>query len=398
MGAGKERGRIVLTLYRRHVKRCDHRHEGRDYRRCKCPIWADGLIGGQDIRESLKTRDWQKASDQVRAWEARGTKEEDKPQDKSLISIAEAWKRFDADARAQGLRTSTLYKYTLLQRQMTAFSANEGLKALTQFDVDTVSRFRATWKDGPLAATKKLERLRAFLGFCRDRNWIDENPAKRLKSPKFDVRPTEPFTNEEMMRINATATRKVLMAPAGSTKPRQLRALALLLRYTGLRISDAVGCSVDRLRDGKIWLYTHKTGQHVYCPLPAFLTKELESLPRASSRYWFYAGNGTLETARKKWSEALAKLFTDAEVQGGHAHRFRDTFACELLLDGCPIENVAAFLGHSDVRITQKHYSPWVLARQERAEADVRRSWERDPLILMEAETKGTREVHGQPN
>ncbi len=76
-----------------------------------------------------------------------------------------------------------------------------------------LSRFRSQWKDGPIAASKKLERLRAFLGFCRDRNWIGENPAKKLKAPKFKQRPTMPFSQDEMVRINAAAIQKVDMAP-----------------------------------------------------------------------------------------------------------------------------------------------------------------------------------------
>jgi len=69
----------------------------------------------------------------------------------------------------------------------------------------------------------------------------------------------------------------------------------------------------------------------------------------------------------------------------GHAQRFRDNvrqwiFFCA----GVPLERVAIMLGHSSVRITEKHYSPWIRERQEQAEADVRRSWARDPLVLME--------------
>lgn len=36
----------------------------------------------------------------------------------------------------------------------------------------------------------------------------------------------------------------------------------------------------------------------------------------------------------------------------------RDTFAVELLLKGTPIEEVAILLGHSSIRVTEKHYSP----------------------------------------
>jgi hypothetical protein len=43
----------------------------------------------------------------------------------------------------------------------------------------------------------------------------------------------------------------------------------------------------------------------------------------------------------------------------------RDTFAVEYLLAGMPLEEVSRLLGHSSVLITQKHYAPWVLERQQ---------------------------------
>jgi site-specific recombinase XerD len=61
-----------------------------------------------------------------------------------------------------------------------------------------------------------------------------------------------------------------------------------------------------------------------------------------------WLGKGTVETARKKWSEALVDLFEAAKVPGGHAHRFRDTFAVELLRAGTPIERVSILLGQRE--------------------------------------------------
>jgi integrase/recombinase XerD len=124
--------------------------------------------------------------------------------------------------------------------------------------------------------------------------------------------------------------------------------------------------------------------------------KALDECPKLHERYWFWTAQGTVETARKKWSEALAKIFRDAKVKEGHAHRFRDTFAVELLKAGTPIENVAAFLGHASIRVTQKHYSAWVKARQIRAEADVMASWESDSVLAMTKPTRGAPEVHGK--
>ena len=65
-----------------------------------------------------------------------------------------------------------------------------------------------------------------------------------------------------------------------------------------------------------------------------------------------------------------------AGIPDGHACRFRDTFSVELLLAGVPVERVSIILGHKRVRITEKDYAPWVHARQEQLEADVRRTWE----------------------
>lgn len=45
-------------------------------------------------------------------------------------------------------------------------------------------------------------------------------------------------------------------------------------------------------------------------------------------------------------------------------------------------------LEHQSVRVTEKHYNPWVRSRQQQLEADVRNAWKSDPLIIA-----GTKQV-----
>ena len=59
----------------------------------------------------------------------------------------------------------------------------------------------------------------------------------------------------------------------------------------------------------------------------------------------------------------------------GFAHLFRHTFATELLAAGNSLEAVAALLGHSSTKITEKSYSHWVKGRQEKLEEAVKKSW-----------------------
>lgn len=156
---------------------------------------------------------------------------------------------------------------------------------------------------------------------------------------------------------------------------RRLRGFVLLLRHSGLRISDAVTLERARIDGGKVFLYTAKTGTPVYVPLPDFLLTALEAVPRIREQYFFWNGESKRDSATGDWQRALKGVFNVAKIPDGRAHRWRDTFAVELLLAGVPMERVSVLLGHSSIKVTEKHYSPWVRARQEQLEADVRRTW-----------------------
>lgn len=381
----------MLTAYRRHKKSCHHKNEGRHYRRCQCPIWVDGFLGDREFRKTTKLRDWDKAQALVRQWESEGEcSESSKP---SPLTIEEAKQQFLADALARNLKDKTIYKYRLLFKQLTAFAQKKGICYLKELDPSGVRAFRVTWKDGSLASVKKLERLRSFSRFAHENGWIEKDFTSGIKNPRVSVRPTLPFSNDEVIKTLTVCADKIANCSVEArSNAILLRLLVLVLRYSGLRIGDAVGCSVERLRDGKLRLYTQKTGTHVHCPLPEFVLKELASAPRKSERYWFWSGKGKLQTAVTDWQGRLADLFEIVGISKGHAHRMRDTFAVELLMAGVPLERVSILLGHTSIRVTERHYSPWIRERQEQAEADVKRTWAQDPVALLE--TKGTQEVH----
>jgi integrase/recombinase XerD len=378
----------MLTLYRRHKPTCQHFAKGRSHHHCKCAIWVDGILAGREIRKSVRTRDWTRANREVQKWEAA-----ERPSERETpVTLEEAWEKMLADLEARKLSPSTIGKYTLLKRQMTAYGEPRSLINVTAFDLDTLSQFRATWKDGPRTAAKKLERMRAFFRFAQKRKWVPDNPASDLRAPRVSLCPTMPFTREEMLRILAAIDNyKGEFPTRGVENALRIRALVLLLRYSGMRIGDAVSLTSDRIAGTRLFLYTQKTGVPVNTILPDFVLKALDATPRTTEKHFFWDGTSSLETIVGSWRKRLVKLFNLAKVSGGHAHRFRDTFAVELLLSGVPIERVSVLLGHQSVRITEKHYSPWVRSRQDQLEADVRNAWSKDPLII-----EGTKRVQIQ--
>jgi site-specific recombinase XerD len=224
-------------------------------------------------------------------------------------------------------------------------------------DLTTLDDFRATWKDGSLSASKKLERLRSVFKFALARKWISENPATNLKSPKVNEKPTLPFTESEMTQI--------LKAAAAPEVDPRVRTFILTMRHSGLRISDTTALSCESLKGNRLQLHQAKTGEYVSVLLPKFVADALRKVVHKNPAYFFWTGKSKLASASSVWRKRLSDVFKEARIENGHSHRFRDTFAVSLLQAGVSLEDVSTLLGHKSLRITQKHYSPWVKTRQE---------------------------------
>jgi len=153
----------MLSTYRRHSEKCQF--DSRSEYRCKCPIWITGtsqhdgqLFGkmvrlGQFVRMRTKLRDWNRVQELVRKWDVIG----ELPKKRERVTV-EDWKtKFLAVAEADNLSPETIRKYKLLFRQMEDFARNKGLRFADQFDLGLLDDLRATWKDGPLSASKKIE-------------------------------------------------------------------------------------------------------------------------------------------------------------------------------------------------------------------------------------------------
>ena len=368
----------MLAIYRRHGPNCSHRD--RRWRRCRCPIWVEGYLADAIVRKSMGTRDWEVAQSRVRKWE-----DEQKAHELGTVTPERAIELFVLDAQARKLSDATIQKHKQIFKHLRAFVEVQRIRSIRQLDLQALRAFRSSWQCSSITSLKRLQHLRAFFRFVVSNGWLLENPASKMRPPTVRTTPTLPLTKDEVARIVAACeiqggkSRGPIYDKSESA--RRLRAFVLALRYTGMRIGDVTALERMRVQDGKLFLYTQKTGTPVYLPLPAFVLDALDQTPVVSERYFFWSGNGKLKSAVADWQRILAKVYNTAGVPDAHAHRFRDTFAVELLLSGVPLERVSVLLGHSSVRITERHYAPWVRERQEQMEADVRRAWKIDPIL-----------------
>ena len=115
----------------------------------------------------------------------------------------------------------------------------------------------------------------------------------------------------------------------------------------------------------RVILYQRKTGEPVYCPLPPHVAGLLNTVPASqkgntNERYFFWTGNGSAKTIVSNWQRTYKKVFALAGLASEmrcYPHMLRDTFAVEAILSGMGIDKVQMILGHSSIKVTEKHSS-----------------------------------------
>ncbi|MDE3186563.1 MAG: tyrosine-type recombinase/integrase [Acidobacteriota bacterium] len=308
---------------------------------------------------------------------------------KARVTVQKAVAAYMTDARSRGLKSDTIKKLErIFEKQFLPWTRAQGLEYLDEIDLDALLSFRSTWTEGAIVRAKKQDRVIGFFWDCFRRNFITQNPALSLSKIKTTPVPTDYFPRDEFDKITAAievyGDARGGFIPIEDTRTR-LRTLTLLMRWSGLRIRDAVTLERHRLHGDSLLLYQAKTGQAVYVPLPDHVIDALVNIPdgpRPNPRYFFWSGNGNAKSVVADWQRAYRRLFEladirklDGEKKRCHPHMFRDTFAVEMLLAGVPIDQVSTLLGHSSVKITERHYAPFVKARQLQLQASVREAW-----------------------
>jgi site-specific recombinase XerD len=234
---------------------------------------------------------------------------------------------------------------------------------------------RKAWKLAPITAQKRMEMVRKFFSFCVDADWIDKSPAKLVKMAPAHYDPTLPFTDQEMEKILwAVESIREAHPQISPETAKKLKALILLMRYSGIRISDAVMFRRESLKDGKLFLRQEKTKHPVWVPLPKHVVEAVMACDEGNE-YFFWTGVGKPKSGITDWQWRLRKVYDMAGVKDGHSHRLRDTFSVDLLQKGVPLETVSQLLEHTSIKTTQKHYAPWVKSRQDALEEAVKGTW-----------------------
>jgi integrase len=265
------------------------------------------------------------------------------------------------------LRNSTRERYLQTSGAFEQFLASRAIVSLADITRTVVEDFKV-WRLARVLAKKHSRGgagvvldaaiLHRIFGYAVECEMISKNPV-RLEGRPGDQpeRGAQPFNAAQLTKLRQAAGVDLLAF--------------LLLRWTGLRGSDAVGLQWGEIdwQTREINRLTMKRRKRVILPIhqELFFALEVERdrrSPQPEDRVLVNPSNGKPLTRPRLYQRMLA-VGRRAGVLESHPHRFRDTLAVDLLARGASPYDVAKLLGDT-VETVENHYAPFVRELRER--------------------------------
>lgn len=205
-------------------------------------------------------------------------------------------------------------------------------------------------------------KLNSFFDWLVEHKKIEENPFKKMKYPRVRYDDRRWMKSEEVEKV-FTALSYNIDWQSNLVKKRNIAIFSVLL-LTGLRKGELLGLKlldVDFERNFlRVDAKTSKSKKERTVPINAKLLLTLKDYlcerkkMNYGSPYLFISstGDGKLTDAGLKH---LIQKVRKGSGLNCHAHRFRHTFAVNMLRNGCHIAKLQQLMGHNDIRMTVKY-------------------------------------------
>lgn len=255
------------------------------------------------------------------------------------VSVASAALEFlKGQESAKGHDSATVAAYSQRLGWFTEWADGNGVEYLSDLDFSKASDY-SLYLGSAYSAKTHREALRVLCQFVKwasvAYNMESWHPLDLLQAPKLAKRAKEFWTVEELSRILEGAS------------DANTRLFWAFMAYAGLRHSEAVSVTPSDISDGVIRV-VGKGDKESFIPVGEALEKEIARNPS-----WDFSGYSNNCAANRKLQRVLRAL----GLGGGNLHKFRHSFASNLIRSGANIKAVQQLMRHEDVKITLDTYS-----------------------------------------
>lgn len=217
---------------------------------------------------------------------------------------------------------------------------------------------------------RRISALRQFFNFAQAELQWTENPMNQIQGPRVQAQIPQELSATDLQKLIEAAAQGIPYQEPTLRQARQQRDLCmiLLLYSSGLRVSELVGLTLDKmdLRFGKINILgkgrkermvpiNHLTSDY----LSRYLQEHRPQFKPENSEVFVSHRGGRL-SRQSAWKIIQALAQQAGIVQKLSPHTLRHSFATHLLRSGMNLRSLQTLLGHSSITTTQiyTHVSP----------------------------------------
>ena len=249
----------------------------------------------------------------------------------------------------------TITNYSSQLRPLVAFADEKRLETLTELSFDLANEFICRYKGlKPNTIAQKLKVCRLFFKWAF-KTWDikSENPFSRIKYPIIRKSEKSFWTPDQV--------EKILDAKKDKDKPSlspEFRFCIAIMAYAGFRFFEAQKADWSDF-EGDFLKVTGKGGKFAKLPVSAKLRAEMErfldgqQMPRSGA---IFSGKVTNTATNREIKKACTASGIKYEGRA-NCHRFRHSFASNLLRGGASVVTTQRLLRHSSPMITLSVYS-----------------------------------------
>lgn len=255
------------------------------------------------------------------------------------MKLSDLWIQYEADKRILGFSIHTLKAYIL---QLKMLIKELGDIQIEEISLNLLKEYLAKQSERlkPSSLGHRIRFVRSLFRFAYDEGYFTRNPSIKLREPKTDKRIPKFLIEEDVinLKINCRSHREY--------------ALLEFLYCTGCRVGEVNRINIEDINWENCSAIVNGKGskqREVYftTECKVWLKRYIESREDSCKALFVTETNPTrrLSIPTIRWS--MKKLASRGDITANvYPHRFRHTYACQLLDNGAPLEFIQGMLGH----------------------------------------------------
>ncbi len=276
--------------------------------------------------------------------------------ERDRITFNEAWAKYLPQAKADRGENSLVREESMFRLWIEPLIGNRPLKTIAPIHLEKIKSVMAKEGKAPRTIQYTLAIVRQIFNHAKNHDlFVGDNPAKKVKKPKFDNKRTRFLSHDEAEALLSEIRKKSL----------KTHDMTLLSLQTGMRAGEIFSLTWGDIDFGRgiITLWNTKNSH----TRPAFMTEQVKSilLARRPKQYeptdLVFPGRGGVKIKQisDTFNRAVAKLGLNAGISDPRQkvcfHTCRHSFASWLVENGTDLYTVKELLGHSDFKMTSRY-------------------------------------------